>query len=108
FFEEIVRKLCNLSELTLTTDKVEKSVSFVLHNVECFVPFSANINVEEERAKIEADIAYMERFLDSVLKKLSNEQFVSHAPEKVVALERKKQADAEEKLRILRAQLEQL
>ena len=108
FFEEIVRKLCNLSELTLTADKVEKSVSFVLHNVECFVPFSANINVEEERAKIEADIAYMERFLDSVLKKLSNEQFVSHAPEKVVALERKKQADAEEKLRILRAQLEQL
>jgi valyl-tRNA synthetase len=75
--------------------------------VECFVPFSANINVEEERAKIEADIAYMERFLDSVLKKLSNEQFVSHAPEKVVALERKKQADAEEKLRILRAQLQQ-
>ncbi|MBP5395667.1 MAG: valine--tRNA ligase, partial [Bacteroidales bacterium] len=107
-FEEIVRTLCNLSELTLTADKVAKSVSFVLHNVECFVPFSANINVEEERAKIEADIAYMERFLDSVLKKLSNEQFVSHAPEKVVALERKKQADAEEKLRILRAQLEQL
>ncbi|MBO4402669.1 MAG: valine--tRNA ligase [Bacteroidales bacterium] len=108
FFEEIVCKLCNLSELSLTDAKVEKSVSFVLHNVECFVPFSANINVEEEKAKIEADIAYMERFLDSVLKKLSNEQFVSHAPEKVVALERKKQADAEEKLRILREQLEQL
>ena len=108
FFEEIVRKLCNLSELTLTADKVDKSVSFVLHNVECFVPFSANINVEEEKAKIEAEIAYMERFLDAVLKKLSNEQFVSHAPEKVVALERKKQADAEEKLRILKEQLIQL
>ncbi|MBO7623708.1 MAG: hypothetical protein J6S82_00165, partial [Bacteroidales bacterium] len=68
----------------------------------------ANINVEEEKAKIEAEIAYMERFLDAVLKKLSNEQFVSHAPEKVVALERKKQADAEEKLRILKEQLIQL
>ena len=108
FYEEILWKLCNLSQLETTAEKVEKSVSFVLHNVECYVPFSANVNVEEERIKIEADIAYMERFLDTVLKKLSNEQFVSHAPEKVVALERKKQSDAEEKLKILREQLEQL
>ncbi len=108
FYEEILWKLCNLSQLEVTSDKVEKSVSFMIRNVECFVPFSANVNVEEEKAKIEADIAYMERFLDTVLKKLSNEQFVSHAPEKVVALERKKQADAEEKLRILKEQLQQL
>lgn len=108
FFEEILWKLCNLSQLELTAEKVERSITFVLHNVECYVPFSANVNVEEEKDRIETDIAYMERFLDSVIKKLSNEQFVSHAPEKVVALERKKQADAEEKLRILREQLQQL
>ena len=72
------------------------------------MPLTGLVDMDEEIKKLEADLQYAEGFLQNVLKKLSNEQFVSHAPEKVVALERKKQADAEEKLRILRAQLEQL
>ena len=66
------------------------------------------INVEEEVKKMEAQIEHLEGFLNSVKKKLSNERFVQNAPEAVVALERKKQADAEEKIQTLRESIEAL
>ncbi len=69
------------------------------------VPQSDNIDVEAERARISKEIDYLEGFRASVMKKLANERFVSHAPEAVVAAERKKMADADTKLATLRAAL---
>ena len=65
-------------------------------------------NVEEEIKKLEADLKYAEGFLQGVLKKLSNERFVNNAPQNVVDIERKKQSDAEEKIRIIKEQLAKL
>ena len=64
--------------------------------------------MEEELKKLNADLEYAEKFLQSVLKKLSNERFVSNAPEQVVAVERKKQSDAEEKIKMLKEQIANL
>jgi valyl-tRNA synthetase len=72
------------------------------------VPLGDNVNVEEELKKLNADLKYYEGFLAGVLKKLSNERFVANAPEKVVALERKKQSDAEEKIAAIKASLQAL
>lgn len=72
------------------------------------VPQSENVDIEAEKARITKDIDYLEGFKKSVNKKLSNERFVSNAPEAVVAAERKKLADAEAKLEILRAALQAL
>lgn len=66
------------------------------------VPLGNNINVEEELKKAGADLKYQEGFLQSVLKKLSNEKFVNNAPAKVIEMERKKQADAEAKIATLK------
>ena len=66
------------------------------------MPLGNNINVEEELKKLEADLKYQEGFLQSVLKKLSNEKFVNNAPAKVIEMERKKQADAEAKIATLK------
>lgn len=66
------------------------------------VPLGNNINVEEELKKLDADLKYQEGFLQSVLKKLSNEKFVNNAPAKVIEMERKKQADAEAKIATLK------
>ena len=65
-------------------------------------------DIEEELKKLHADLEYAEKFLQSVLKKLANERFVSNAPEQVVAVERKKQADAEEKIKLLKEQIANL
>ncbi|MDE6121268.1 MAG: class I tRNA ligase family protein, partial [Muribaculaceae bacterium] len=78
---------------------------FMIGAVEYAIPQSSDIDVEAEIARIEKDIAYQEGFLKSVEKKLSNERFVSNAPEAVVAAERKKQSDALAKLEVLRASL---
>lgn len=66
-----------------------------------YVPLGGFINVEEELKKLEEELIYAQGFLNSVLKKLSNERFVSSAPEAVVALEKAKQADAEAKIKVL-------
>ena len=67
-----------------------------------------NVNTEEELKKLQADLDYAEKFLKSVMGKLSNERFVNNAPEQVVAVERKKKADAEEKIRILNEKIAEL
>jgi len=104
-FNPIVKKLCNLDGIESTTAEVENSISFVVGGVEYFVPLAGQIDVEAEKEKIQADINYQTGFLKSVEKKLSNERFVSNAPEKVVDMERKKLADAEKKIELLKKQL---
>jgi valyl-tRNA synthetase len=101
-FDSIIRKLCNLSSAQVVETKAEGSASFMVGTTEYAVPLGNLINVEEELAKLEADLKYQEGFLQSVLKKLSNEKFVSKAPAQVIDMERKKQADAESKIASLK------
>ena len=101
----VIEKLCNIPKVEYVNEKVPGSVLFIEQNVEYFVPFAENIDKEAELKKLNDDLAYAERFLQSVLKKLSNERFVQNAPEQVVAIERKKQADAEAKIKLLKEQI---
>jgi valyl-tRNA synthetase len=101
-FDRIIRKLCNLSNAQTVAAKADGSASFMVGTTEYAVPLGNLINVEEELAKLEADLKYQEGFLQSVLKKLCNEKFVSKAPAQVIDMERKKQADAESKIASLK------
>ena len=98
----IVMKLANLSAVNNVTEKDATAAAFLVGTTEYAVPLGNNINVEEELKKLEADLKYNEGFLQSVLKKLSNEKFVNNAPAKVIEMERKKQADAEAKIATLK------
>lgn len=104
----VITKLCNLSNIQYCNETVNNSLNFIEQNVEYCIPLADNINKEEEIAKLKAELEYAEKFLQSVLKKLSNERFVANAPEQVVAIERKKQADSEEKIAMLKEQIENL
>ena len=104
-YSDIVCKLCNLETLSSCEEKVEKAIAKMVRTLEFFVPLTDNVNKEEEIKKIKADIEYYEGFKNSVIKKLSNENFVSKAPEQVVAMERKKLSDAEQKIETLNEQL---
>ena len=101
-FHAVISKLCNLTSIESVATKAEGSASFMVGTTEYAVPLGNLINVEEELKKLEADLKYNEGFLQSVLKKLSNEKFVSKAPANVIEMERKKQADAESKIAALK------
>ena len=98
-FNPVIAKMCNLSEITKTDHKAAGAVSFLVRTTEYAVPLGNMINVEEELAKLAEELKYQQGFLASVQKKLSNESFVSKAPAKVIEMERKKQADAESKIK---------
>lgn len=98
-FNPVIAKMCNLSEITKTDDKAAGAVSFLVRTTEYAVPLGNMINVEEELAKLAEELKYQQGFLAFVQKKLSNESFVSKAPAKVIEMERKKQADAESKIK---------
>ena len=101
-FNPIIAKLCNLSSIDTVTNKSEGAAAFMVETTEYAVPLGNLINVEEELKKLEADLKYQEGFLQSVMKKLGNEKFVSKAPANVIEMERKKQADAETKIAALK------
>ncbi len=107
-FNGIICKLGNVGKIESVTDKVEGALSFMVGTTECFVPVSLNIDKEAELKKLNEELKYAEGFLATVMKKLSNEKFVNGAPEKVVAVERQKKADAESKIAALKAQIEAL
>ena len=107
-FDGIVCKLGNVSKIEYVDSKVDGAISFMVGTTECFVPMKQNIDLEAERKKLEDDLRYTEGFLASVMKKLNNEKFVNGAPEKVVAVERQKKADAEQKIAAIKSQLENL
>ena len=98
-FNAVITKMCNLSSIIRTEEKTAGSVSFLVRTTEYAVPLGNMINVEEELTKLQDELKYQQGFLASVLKKLSNESFVSKAPAKVIEMERKKQADAESKIK---------
>ncbi|GAB2631826.1 valine--tRNA ligase [Belliella aquatica] len=106
-FDAVLKKLANLDEVTFG-DSIDNSVSFVVKADECFIPMEGQVNLEEERENISKDLAYTKGFLNSVVKKLSNERFVAGAPAAVIENERKKQADAESKIKALEEALAKL
>ena len=95
----VIEKMCNLSSISVVEAKSEGAAAFMVGTTEYAVPLGNLINVEEELAKLEEELKYQQGFLASVMKKLGNENFVSKAPAKVIEMERKKQADAESKIK---------
>ena len=104
-YAPVLQKMGNLSQIETTREKDPSAVGFLVKTTQYFVPMEGMIDIEAERKKLAGELEYLEGFLASVQKKLSNERFVSSAPEKVVANERAKQADAEAKIAALREQL---
>ena len=107
-FDAIISKLGNISKLTYTNETVENALSFRVKSNEYFIPANDTIDVDAEILKLKEELKYTEGFLKSVQKKLSNERFVSGAPEQVVASEKKKEADAIAKIDTLNASLKNL
>ncbi len=107
-FDAIISKLGNISKMTYTNEPVENALSFRVKSNEYFIPANDTIDVEAEILKLKEELKYTEGFLKSVQKKLSNERFVSGAPEQVVASEKKKEADAIAKIETLNASLKNL
>ncbi len=106
--DAILIKMGNISAIDLVEEKGAMSQAFIVGTVEYAIPLESNINAEEEIKKLEADLEYQKKFLAGVEKKLSNERFVSSAPEKVVAIASKKQSDAVGKIAAIEAALENL
>eukprot|EP00731_Ephydatia_muelleri_P033030 g33030.t1 len=98
YFDAVVTKLGNITSLEYVSDKVNGALSFRVKSSEYFIPITGSINVEEEKAKLTAELVYTQGFLKSVQSKLANEKFVNGAPEKVLANERQKEADALSKI----------
>jgi valyl-tRNA synthetase len=104
-FAELIKKMANLSDLNYVEEKPEGTGGFVIKGDEFFIPLSGEVDVEKEKAKLQAELDYTKGFLNSINKKLSNERFVNNAPEQVVAIERQKLADAQAKIKALEEQL---
>jgi len=104
-FDAVVIKMGNLSSLEYVNEKISNAYSFIVNNTEFFIPFGDTVDIESERKKMEEELEYSKGFLASVMKKLSNERFVNNAPDQVVDSERKKAADAEQKIKILEEKL---
>jgi len=101
-FDAVTIKMANLKSINVVTEKDATASAFMVGTDEFAVPVGDMIDVEAEIAKMEAQLQHLEGFLAGVKKKLSNERFVANAPEAVVALERKKQSDSEEKIAALK------
>ncbi|MEX0275656.1 MAG: valine--tRNA ligase, partial [Flavobacteriaceae bacterium] len=106
--DAIVQKLGNISSLKTIKESKHGALSFRVKSDEYFIPIEDSIDVQAEIEKIREELNYTKGFLKSVQKKLGNERFVNNAPEKVVALERKKAADAEAKIQTLEKSLANL
>jgi len=107
-FYPVVSKLGNISDIEIIKEKPEGMLTFTIGAQEYYVPRSKNVDVEAEIKKIKEELNYTRGFLNSVMKKLSNERFVNNAPAAVVDKERKKQADAEARIQVLEEQLKEL
>ena len=104
----VIVKLSNLAQIDRVSEKDANSATFLVGTTEYAVPLGNNIDVEAELQKLEADLQYMQGFLRTVMGKLGNERFVNNAPENVVALERKKKADAESKIKSIEERIAEL
>ena len=104
-FDSVIQHLCNVESIEYVNGKQENAFSFIVKGNEYYVPFTDDVDVEAEKEKLQKELEYAQGFLASVSKKLSNERFVNNAPEAVVASERKKQADTEQKIKLIEEKL---
>ena len=107
-YDGIVIKMANLASIETVSEKAADTAQFMVGTDEYAVPVGSLIDIEAEIKKQEAQLAHLEGFLAGIKKKLANERFVANAPEAVVALERKKQSDSEEKITALKQSLSEL
>ena len=107
-YNEVILKMANLQAIEIVKEKVVDAAQFMVGTDEYAVPIGNLIDIEAELNKQETQLAHLEGFLAGIKKKLSNEKFVAHAPETVVALERKKQSDSEEKIAALKESIAEL
>ena len=107
-FNSVIVKIANLKAINIVDEKTADASAFMVGVDEFAVPIGDLIDVKAEIEKAEKELQHLEGFLAGVNKKLSNENFVSHAPEAVVARERKKKSDAEEKIAALKSSIEEL
>ena len=107
-YGNVIMKMGNISKIEPVAAKDDVSSSFMVGTMEYAVPLGSLIDVEAEKEKAQAELEHLEKFLASIEKKLSNENFVAHAPQKVVDLERKKQSDTISKINTLRETLKNL
>ena len=107
-YNDVIMKMANLSEVSIVNEKDATASTFMVGTDEFAVPLGNMIDVKAEIEKMEAQLKHLEGFLAGVQKKLANERFVQNAPEAVVAMERKKQSDAEEKIATLKSSINSL
>jgi len=100
--------MANLTTLEPTAIEIPKAVTFLRGTQKCYVVINVQIDVAEEKKKLQEAIAYQQGFLTSIDKKLSNEKFVANANPQVVEMEKRKRADAEEKIKMLEESLKSL
>ena len=108
YFDSVIIKLGNIALLEYVTDKVDGALTYRVKSNEYFIPVSGNIDIAAEIAKLTEELKYTQGFLRSVQGKLSNEKFVGGAPEKVLEIERKKEADALAKIATIEQSLASL
>ncbi len=107
-YDSCIVKMANLSDIQTTETKIEGAVTFMVKSAEFYIELGDLVDVEEELKKLNEELAYNKGFLNSVMKKLSNERFVNNAPEKVVNIEKKKKEDAELKIKVLEERIASL
>ncbi|WP_121667754.1 valine--tRNA ligase [Mesonia aquimarina] len=107
-YDAVISKLGNISEISYVNEQVSNALSYRVKSNEYFIPIGGAIDVEAEIEKLTEELKYNEGFLKSVDKKLSNERFVNNAPEKVVAIEKQKKADAQAKIEAIKESIQNL
>ena len=108
-YQGLIQKMAGINTMHWVNETPKESgASFRVGTFECFIPLSGSIDLEAERKKLEEELQYTQGFLGAVRKKLANERFVNNAPEQVIAMERKKEADALEKISVIEKSLENL
>ena len=107
-FDAVIKKMGNVEHLEYISEKIEGALTYRVKSNEYFIPMEGSINVESEIAKLTDELTYTEGFLKSIQAKLNNERFVNNAPEKVVASEKQKEADALAKIATLKNSLSSL
>lgn len=107
-YNAVISKMGNITEIKNVSEKNPHAISFLIGTTEFAIPMGSNIDVDAEIEKLEAELVYLQGFLNSVMKKLGNEKFVANAKAEVVDAERKKQADAESKIKTIEETIQTL
>ncbi|MCO5269850.1 MAG: valine--tRNA ligase [Brumimicrobium sp.] len=108
YLDAVVEKMGNIGSLSYTSVKPENVFSFITNTTSFYIPFGENVDVEAELQKLKEELDYTIGFMKSTQKKLGNERFVNGAPEQVVAMEKKKLADAQEKIKLLEEKIAEI